>query len=518
VPAIPAVVDTPTVMSTQRIGQLTGAPDPQNLPSLNPPDAGEWAGCGVTGTDLGACAKSGDRLYFFFGDTLPGDTSGGPAKPNTDLVAWTDDSELQPGGFKLHPVKDGRWFDPFTLDSGIGSLPMGQTPTGAFSYEDKVYVIALWDNPNDDKSGPTALLASKPDPGQAGTFHLEFTLSKSKFWQVGAVRVNNAEHPGLPAPDGDGVVLLGGGVGDQIYLAWMSLQPERGLVPSTIRYYTGGSSWTPAETDLTAALAHEADAVGVVPLPKHYTSVSAMWREDAGQWAVAYSLACKPDPLLPAEPVVARFAANPWGPWSDEIQIFNTCRERAYGSFMHWSGMDDLNTRIPPSEAAWGDSPGFAYGAFMMDRFTTFDLATRDLSLVYLMSTSSPYQVQVMRTVVRLPPPARTGTLSPVDTIAALASTNVTYSVPESDLLDWLNDPDTPYPALAQGLLTLMQPKRLNQPVSIDVIRGYYEDNLGQPSPRSLDAVNMDALKTAVLEASNENNGTNFTDFQALLA
>ena len=56
-------------------------------------------------------------------------------------------------------------------------------------------------------------------------------------------------------------------------------------------------------------------------------------------------------------------------------------------------------SRIPPSAAAWGDSLGFAYGAYMFDRFTTFDLATRDLSLAYLMSTSSPYQVQVMRTV-----------------------------------------------------------------------------------------------------------------------
>ena len=38
-----------------------------------------------------------------------------------------------------------------------------------------------------------------------------------------------------------------------------------------------------------------------------------------------------------------------------------------------------------------------------MDRFTRFNPATRDLTLAYLMSTSNPYQVQVMRSVVRLP-------------------------------------------------------------------------------------------------------------------
>src|SRR6202035_54006 len=134
------------------------------------------------------------------------------------------DIELQPGGFNLHPVTDapGRWFDPFTID-GIGSLPIGQTPTGAFSYGGSAYVFALWVNPHDPTPqgwpgpAPTTVLASKRDPGQAGKFDFEFTVSTfrdgagAKFWQVAPVVVNNAEHRGLPATDGQGVVLLGGG-------------------------------------------------------------------------------------------------------------------------------------------------------------------------------------------------------------------------------------------------------------------------------------------------------------------
>jgi hypothetical protein len=38
-PPIPAVVQTPTVITTQRLAQLTGAPDPQGLPILNAPDS-----------------------------------------------------------------------------------------------------------------------------------------------------------------------------------------------------------------------------------------------------------------------------------------------------------------------------------------------------------------------------------------------------------------------------------------------------------------------------------------------
>jgi hypothetical protein len=378
-----------------------------------------------------------------------------------------------------------------------------------------VYVIGLWDDPFDGpKPLPTAVVASKPDPAVPGDFRFQFTLSKTKFWQVGAVVVHNVEHPGLPAAEGDAVVLLGGGLDNQLRVAWLPLRRGNPPDPAAIRYFQGGSSWASAESD----------GVGVFALPPHYTSVSALWCAQVGQWVVTYSLANKvypldpkdPTPNVPAGPVVARFAPTPWGPWSREVEIFNPCRERAYGNFMHWSGMDDLHTRIAPSAAAWDDSPGFAYGAFMMERFTTFDPLTLDLRLAYLMSTSSPYQVQVMCTTVRLPPSARPVALSPAQMIVALASTNITFSVKESELLDWLSDPvDTPYPALARALLTLMGGRRLNQPVNIDVISADYEGC--QPSPRNPDAVNMDTLRTAVLAASNENNGTGFATFSDLL-
>jgi hypothetical protein len=102
----------------------------------------------------------------------------------------------------------------------------------------------------------------------------------------------------------------------------------------------------------------------------------------------------------PAGYGVARFGANPWT-WSDEVQIFKPCRDLAYGHFMHWSGLDDINRRVPPD---FGDDlPGWAYGLFFLRRFTSWDPSSRELSLAYLMSTNRPYQVQVMRTQLRLP-------------------------------------------------------------------------------------------------------------------
>ncbi|WP_051574274.1 hypothetical protein [Mycobacterium sp. URHB0044] len=111
------------------------------------------------------------------------------------------------------------------------------------------------------------------------------------------------------------------------------------------------------------------------------------------------------------------------------------------------------------------------------------------------------------------------GSLAPADKLAALGSVNISSSIePASDMVAWLGDRDTPYPALADALLAVMVNRRLIAPVFIDVIRGFYEDDLGQPSPRTVSDVRTDALRTAVLKASNENNGTEITTFDALLA
>jgi len=46
--------------------------------------------------------------------------------------------------------------------------------------------------------------------------------------------------------------------------------------------------------------------------------------------------------------------------------------------------------------------PGAAYGAFLLERYTRWKNATGELDLYYLMSTGSPYQVQLMHTTLRL--------------------------------------------------------------------------------------------------------------------
>jgi hypothetical protein len=102
--------------------------------------------------------------------------------------------------------------------------------------------------------------------------------------------------------------------------------------------------------------------------------------------------------------------------------------------------------------------------------------------------------------------------------LGALAATGIDFSVSEADLTDWLNNPEfTPYPALAEALLALLGGKRLRRPVFLDVIVFNYEHSPGNPSPRTVEDVDVAVLEAAVVEGSNNRYGEAVFDFRDLL-
>jgi hypothetical protein len=95
---------------------------------------------------------------------------------------------------------------------------------------------------------------------------------------------------------------------------------------------------------------------------------------------------------------------------------------------------------------------------------------------------------------------------------------SIDFSVPESDLVQWLNNPDfTPYPAIFGALSNLIGNKRLRKLVFIDVIVFNYENTTGVLSPRKPEDVNMPSLKRAILDGYNGRYGENVKDFQNLI-
>jgi hypothetical protein len=104
------------------------------------------------------------------------------------------------------------------------------------------------------------------------------------------------------------------------------------------------------------------------------------------------------------------------------------------------------------------------------------------------------------------------------DKILILRNMGIDFSVSESDLRQWLNNPDfTPYPAIAGALSNLLGNKRLRKPVFIDVIVYNYENTPGVLSPRKPEDVNINILRRAVLDGYNSRYAENVKDFQSLI-
>jgi hypothetical protein len=264
----------------------------------------------------------------------------------------------------------------------------------------------------------------------------------------------------------------------------------------------------------------------VFPHPSNfYTSLSLAWLDGPKCWILLYS-DNNPDSKVGQDqerlgPVMARISTQLWD-WSEPIKIFDPICENAYGAgkYMHFPGQDTIHRDVPPlppfepgSTTSREDRPGCAYGAFILNRFTTWDEATRVLETYYLLSTGRPYQVQLMHTQLRfLDEPS-----APSDTLFALGTAGIDFSVPEADLRQWLSSNFTSYPALAEALLNLLEGKRLRQPVYLDVIVWNYEHAPGASSPRDVAEVDLSRLKAAVVEGYNTRYGEAATDFERLV-
>ena len=364
---------------------MTGGGDPEGLPHVN--DTTQW---GVAGTDLGVPVEHRGRLYIFFGDV--------PEFDDADPIVYTTDPDPEPHGFRMIPIRQGgpgTSFRPLTVPglTKTGYLGTNETATGAFSYDGRLYVFVITGNDE-----PVSSLVSSPDPARDFDLHFRVSDSNGKFWQISPRVVENADCPGLPSDTG---VLLWGQAGCGVYLAWMGLEPSRG--PSEdLKYYAGpGTPWS----------GRESDAVALFSVP-NITQLSVAWLPGAGRWLMLYSRAF---PDSPRESVVCRAAKMPWD-WSEEATIFDPEREGAFARYMHEPGRDG---RLDSRRGGFGwallqglverlvggqkTGAGWAYAPFLLNRYTRWDPRERIATIYYLMSTSVPYQVMLMRSQIRFP-------------------------------------------------------------------------------------------------------------------
>jgi hypothetical protein len=254
-------------------------------------------------------------------------------------------------------------------------------------------------------------LASSSDPGRPRPFPWIAHISP-KFSQVAPWVIQNSEVKGLPSANGEGLMLFGQGATPDghgaVSLAWVPLQPGREPDLSTIRYYQHGPDSTHRWTT------NEVDATPLFKTRWFWSSLSVGRIAEPARWILLYQRTARPE--APDESIVARIARTPFD-FSDEteageIPIFTPAKDGAYRvvgndgtvlnrGYMHRerSPVPDGLDRLPPTIGG----NGFAYGAYLLNRFTRWDAPTRTLTIYYLLSTGMPYQVQLMRSDIRIP-------------------------------------------------------------------------------------------------------------------
>jgi hypothetical protein len=319
---------------------------------------------------------------------------------NTDPIVFTTAPVADPNDLGLTPIfaAGSDDFDPYRIDDGSGPRWLGtnETPTGGFSYAGELWVFCVTGNDQ-----PVSYLTRAGDPGEPFSVVLRLSshAGPARFLLPHGLVVRTTDWPELSEPVGgadEALVIWGWGIGQDangqpyptphqvpagVSLAAAPIAPGAMITSQELRYWSPGG-W----------MADEADARPLFPTVA-VPHVSVTWLPGAERFVMLMTRAAPDDPT---GAIVARIGRSP-SAWSEEIVVFDPLREGAYGRFMHWPGCDDLDVRF-----VCATPRGWAYAPGIIERFTTWDPASRTATLVYTMSTGAPYEVQLMRSTIRI--------------------------------------------------------------------------------------------------------------------
>jgi hypothetical protein len=364
--------------SVRKVCQLTGDFDRElQQPTLNLTATRD----GVWGTDLGIPVEYNGQLFILFGDTVPTLIPSRGAGP--DAIAVTDDVDPDDCvALTFLHAPDG-WFARATIP-GV-SLADFEVPSGGFSANGKVYAFYTTDAFTGGKTMGRSVLASAT---AIGATSFVYSASTDRFINISPTVVENADIAGLPATEGQGVLLFGSG-NYRVSSVSLAFVPTAAVEDRTAwRFFTGfepGSdvpAWSANETD--AQLLFDHPCVG---------ELSVTWNPYLGQWLMLYN--CD----LPPYAIVMRTAEKPWGPWSPPASLFDPARDPGYCHFIHAAVNPPCDVVSDPGRE---DVFGGPYGPYVIPRFTSG--LGRESTVYFTMSTWNPYETMLMRSTLQVEP------------------------------------------------------------------------------------------------------------------
>jgi hypothetical protein len=251
-------------------------------------------------------------------------------------------------GFRLTPILEDGHFYPFTYvdDHGPHTIPGDGTPTGAFSFDDRMFV-AFFHNPAPGEHFSGLSVSSHPfSPRPYDLLFKVSTASAPKFFQIATSVISNSEYADvLPSREGDGLILFGHGWNEKaqsngVHLAWLPLRRGQMPQPHEIRYYARELSppWSDSERDATICFRTEG-----------WSSISVGRIEATGHWILMNQTSGGRDfPQSFTTPIITRIADAPWEIMSaTPIEVFKPVRDNALGRYMYNAGFPDSTISSP---------------------------------------------------------------------------------------------------------------------------------------------------------------------------
>lgn len=370
-------------VSTARIGQLTGGSGP------NPYDEK----LNMIGTDLGVSFQRDDTLYFLFGDTW---TPNWFANNQQDLDSVASTSARRPNGVPKLEWKRGSddRFLPFSLEAyDFKPMEAMSVPVEGLVIDDLNYIFFYnrAGKKGEDKPPVRSVIAHTVGH-DFSTLIYDSEFESEKFQSVSALR------------DGDSVWIYGAGPyrNSPVYLA-----------QAPVATLTNRSTWTyyraPGDYQSDERLANKLFDDGDQPTTDCVGELSV--RKYDGLYFMAYNCARErtaPDGGVIPQYVLVRAARHPEGPWSAPVTIMSA--EDGYRDFIYSGGDDvqlDEEHLVDPVFAPDGTIMSFVsrqkgdvYGPYLIPQWFS-EPAPGEYEIVYTISSWNPYQVHLMKTVLR---------------------------------------------------------------------------------------------------------------------
>jgi hypothetical protein len=218
--------------------------------------------------------------------------------------------------------------------------------------------------------------------------------------------VTAADHPDLPAPpstagiafSGQAAVIISYRFGWQGYhypgfvlACWYLPVGAAPRLQDLLYFDPEALMWTPDVSVLADKNLFDYTYNGKPNPDGYYTETGLLWLPGPRRWMLTYTQGQAPSKTGALNavlgPVYARFAE----------------RITDLGSAVDIPIFDPTDRTRPADRALLVDGDSYPYGPYPLEAYTSWDPRTGILDLYYLLSLFNPYQVQVMRTQIRVP-------------------------------------------------------------------------------------------------------------------